>query len=190
MAVKNQALSVSVPTTWIGKLNSVWHEKGVWAYVILVVFHQLEHIVQAFQVFVLRMPRPQSLGLLGFVFPALVRTEILHFAFAVFTLAGLLLLYPAFRGRARLWWVIAIVFQTWHFLEHALLQGQVLFGFNLFGASVPTSLLQLWIPRVELHLIYNTLVTVPTVLGIYYHFYPPMQEALDDTPCTCARRVH
>lgn len=160
----------------------------MWIYGVIITFHMLEHIFQAFQVYVLQMPRPESGGLLGFLFPVLVQSEALHFAYAVFTLAGLILLLPAFRGRARTWWLIAILFQSWHFLEHALLQGQVLLGIYLFDASGPIGIGQLYIPRVELHLLYNSLVTLPTILGIYFHFYPPAKESPTELPCTCSRR--
>jgi hypothetical protein len=38
---------------------------------------------------------------------------------------------------------------------------------------VPTSLLQVWVPRVELHLFYNTIVFVPMVIAMYFHMFPP-----------------
>jgi hypothetical protein len=188
--INNKHIQVkTTQSSLLSKLNTVWHEKALWIYGLIITFHMLEHVFQAFQVFVLHMPRPESGGLLGYIFPALVTSEALHFAYAVFTFGGLLLLYPAFGGRARSWWLIAIVFQSWHFLEHALLQGQVLFGVYLFGASGPIGIGQLLISRVELHLLYNTLVTLPTILGIYYHFYPPAKESQGQMPCTCSRRA-
>jgi hypothetical protein len=36
-----------------------------------------------------------------------------------------------------------------------------------FGNAVPTSILQLWFPRLELHLFYNTVVFVPMVVAMY-----------------------
>jgi hypothetical protein len=50
---------------------------------------------------------------------------------------------------------------------------------------VPTSLIQLWIPRVELHLFYNTIVFIPMVIGMYYHLFPPAAER-STFQCTCA----
>ena len=49
-------------------------------------------------------------------------------------------------------------------------------GHNLFGRPVPTSLMQLWVPRVELHLFYNTIVFIPMVIAMYYHMFPPQGE--------------
>jgi len=46
------------------------------------------------------------------------------------------------------------------------------------------SVLQLFVPRVELHLFYNTIVFIPMVLGMYYHMFPPKgEEGL--SVCTC-----
>ena len=62
---------------------------------------------------------------------------------------------------------------------------RALTGTNLFGAAVPTSILQLWVPRMELHLLYNAIVFIPMVIAMYYHLYPPAGEALP--VCGCAR---
>ncbi len=40
---------------------------------------------------------------------------------------------------------------------------------NLWHKPVPFSVLQLFFPRVELHLFYNTIVFIPMVIGMYYH---------------------
>jgi hypothetical protein len=53
------------------------------------------------------------------------------------------------------------------------------------GRPVPTSLVQLWVPRVELHLFYNTIVFIPMVIAMYYHLFPPAEEK--STPrCSCS----
>jgi hypothetical protein len=52
------------------------------------------------------------------------------------------------------------------------------------GRPVPTSLLQLWVPRVELHLFYNTIVFIPMVIAMYYHLFPPAGEQVPR--CSCA----
>ena len=169
------------------RLNTQWHEPALWLYMVVVFAHWLEHIVQAYQVFVAGWARPDAGGALGLWFPALASSEVLHFAYNLALLAGLWLLRPAFRGRSRLFWNISLAIQGWHFFEHLLLQLQWLTGTYLFGASVQTGILQLWIPRVELHFLYNTVVFLPMVLGLYYHFYPSTgggRQAL----CSCGRR--
>ena len=50
------------------------------------------------------------------------------------------------------------------------------------GSPVPISILQMWIPRVELHLFYSV-VFIPMVLGMYYHMFPSKDEA--GAACTC-----
>lgn len=76
-------------------------------------------------------------------------------------LLGLIALRPALTGRSQAWWDVALAIQIWHHFEHALLLGQVLAAHNLFGAAVPASVLQLFFPRVELHLAYNAAVSFP-----------------------------
>ena len=101
-------------------------------------------------------------------------------------LLGLFLLLPGFVGRARTWWLVALGIQFWHHIEHALLQYQALTHHNFFGSPVPTSLVQLVVRRVELHLIYNTAVFIPMLIAAYWHLFP----ALESPPprCTCAIR--
>jgi hypothetical protein len=53
---------------------------------------------------------------------------------------------------------------------------------------VPTSIVQLWVPRVELHLFYNTVVFVPMVIAMYYHMFPSAPEAAVQK-CSCAWSV-
>ena len=70
-------------------------------------------------------------------------------------------------------------------VDHLLLIIQAATGHNFFGRPVPTSVLQLWLPRVELHLFYNAVVFVPMVIGMYYHLFPPAEERTTFR-CSCA----
>jgi hypothetical protein len=81
--------------------------------------------------------------------------------------------------------MIAFWIQFFHHIEHGLLQAQAILGQNLFDRPVPTSLAQLWVPRVELHLFYNTIVFIPMMIAMYYHLFPPADEAREQR-CTCA----
>jgi hypothetical protein len=166
-------------------LNGPWHERALWLYAVVVLAHWVEHLAQAYQIFILNWPRPVAKGALGLWNPWLVSSETLHFGYALFMVGGLILLRAGFLGRSRFWWNLALLIQTWHFFEHSLLQMQALTGHYLFGASVPTSILQLWIPRVELHLFYNAAVFIPMVIGMYYHLYPPLGESR--ASCSCSR---
>ena len=102
-----------------------------------------------------------SHGSLGHLLPWLNTSEWLHYGYAVIILSGLVLLRPGYVGRARVWWNVALIIQIWHFIEHGILLMQAVLQQNLLGLPVPTSILQLLIPRVELHLIYNALVFLP-----------------------------
>ena len=177
------------PTTLIERLNTVGHERGLQIFMAIVLAHWAEHLAQAFQIYVLGWPRPQAGGVLGLFFPWLVSSEVLHYGYALVMLIGIWVLRSGFVGRARTWWMISFGIQFWHHIEHALLQGQALIGENLFNSPVPISIAQLFIPRVELHLIYNTLVFIPMVIGVYYHMVPAAEEA-SRMRCTCAVHPH
>ena len=171
------------------RLNSRWHERALQFFMLVVLGHWAEHLAQAVQIYALGWPRPQAGGILGLWYPWLVGSEVLHYGYAVVMLAGLWVLRKGFTGLSRKWWTAALVIQFWHHIEHALLQGQVLFGHNLFGSPIPLSVLQIAFPksRVEIHLFYNAVVFAPMVVAMYYHMFPPAAE--DANPlCACAVR--
>ena len=169
-------------------LNSAGHERALHLFMVIVLAHWAEHLLQAFQIYALGWPVPEARGALGYFFPWLVKSEALHYGYALVMLIGLWILRPGFNGVAdRRWWTIALVIQFWHHIEHALLQGQYLLGQNLFGHPVPTSIAQLWFPRVELHLFYNTIVFIPMALAMYHHMFPARSEQARRT-CSCAGR--
>jgi len=172
--------------TVLRRLNTRWHKAALQVFMGVVLFHWVEHFVQAYQAFVLHWPRPMAMGLLGMYFPWLMKTEVFHYGFAVVMLAGLWFLRTGFTGRSRTWWNVALGIQFWHHIEHGLLFYQALSHHNLFGGSVPTSIAQIWFPRIELHLFYNTIVFIPMVIGMYYHVFPPAADA-NKVVCTCAR---
>jgi len=172
----------------ISKLNGSWHEYAVWGFMAIASAHVAEHVVQTVQIFALGWARPEARGLFGQWFPWLVTSETLHYFYAIFTLAGIALLLPGFKGRARLWWVVALLAQFWHHIEHVLLLFQRVAEEPFFGRQVPTSLIQLWFPRVELHLFYNAVVLVPLLVALGYHLFPSASE-LGAATCGCARRL-
>ena len=174
---------------FLTKLNGPWHEWALRTFMIIVLAHWAEHLVQAYQVYVLRWPLHHARGVLGQAFPWLVHSELLHYGYALIMLVGIWALLPGYVGRARVWWLAALVIQFWHHIEHGLLQGQAITGRTLFGAAAPTSIIQLLIPRLELHLVYNTLVFVPMVVAMYYHLVPSAPEA-EGMRCHCALHSH
>jgi len=167
------------------RLNGPWHERGLQVFMGIVLAHWAEHLAQAFQVYVLHWPLANARGVLGLWFPWLVKSEALHYGYALVMLVGLWILRTGFVGSSHTWWMVAFWIQFWHHIEHALLQGQVIVGQNLFNSPVPMSLAQLVIPRLELHLIYNTIVFIPMVIAMYRHLIPPEAERVR-MRCTCA----
>ncbi len=148
--------------TLLDRLNSDRHELALRVFMVVVLAHWGEHLLQGLQIYALGWPVPEARGAVGLFFPWLIKSEALHYGYAVVMLAGLWTLRAGFTGRVdRFWWMLAFWIQFFHHIEHALLQGQAILGLTLMGRPVPTSLLQLWVPRVELHLFYNTIVFIP-----------------------------
>lgn len=173
---------------WYDKLSGEWHKVALNVLMAIVLAHWAEHIAQAWQVYALNWPRHQAGGVLGLFFPWLVCSELLHYGYALIMLVGMWVVRRGFLGVAGTWWMIALSVQVWHHFEHALLLGQVAFHRNLFGSAAPTSLVQFFVPRIELHLFYNTIVFIPMVIGVYYHLFPP-QGHVHAAVCSCSRRA-
>jgi len=174
------------PPTFLQRLNGTHHELALRVFMAIVLAHWAEHLLQAFQIYALGWPVPEARGVLGHFFPWLIKSETLHYGYALIMLTGLWVLRAGFTGlHDRSWWMIAFWIQFFHHVEHGLLQTQAIVGANLFDRPVPTSLVQLWVPRVELHLFYNTVVFIPMMVAMYYHMFPPAKEA-GGQQCTCA----
>ncbi|HEU5475584.1 MAG TPA: hypothetical protein VFV67_33500 [Actinophytocola sp.] len=181
--------TVDVPAsgaqTFRGWLNGRGHKIALNVFMLIVIAHWVEHITQAVQIYALGWARPEAKGALGLAFPWLVTSEWLHYGFAIVMLVGLIMLRPAFTGRARSWWTAALWIQVWHHLEHLLLLLQALTGTYLLGQKAPTSIAQLVFPRVELHLFYNAIVFIPMVVAVILHMRPRPEER-ELMKCTCA----
>lgn len=178
--------SLTPQATFIDRLNTGSHELALRAFMVVVLAHWVEHLLQGLQIYVLGWPVPEARGALGLFFPALIKSESLHYGYAVVMLIGLWVLRRGFTGKTdHFWWMTALWIQFFHHIEHALLQVQVLLGHNLMDRPVPTSLVQLWVPRVELHLFYNTIVFIPMAIAMYFHLFPPAAEKTRPQ-CSCA----
>jgi len=170
----------------IDALNGRYHRAASLTFLVVVVAHWAEHLTQAYQIWVLGRSVPQSRGVLGQFFPWLVKSEWLHYGYAIVMLIGLFVLRKGFVGRAGKWWRAALYIQVWHHLEHLILLLQALTGAYLLGRALPTSFLQLLFPRVELHLFYNAAVFLPMLVAMYLHIRPRQIE-VGSMPCTCAQ---
>lgn len=181
-------VSQSLPVSRNGlltSLNTRSHKASLWVFMVIIVAHWAEHVVQAVQIWALGWPVPEARGVLGMPFPWLIESEWLHYGYAVVMLVGLMILRRGFTGRSKTWWTVALGIQAWHHVEHLLLLIQAVTGSYLAGKGVPTSLVQLLVPRVELHLFYNTIVTAPMVVAMYLHQRPRPAERARMT-CGCA----
>jgi hypothetical protein len=168
------------------RINSTRHHRALKIYIAIVVAHWIEHLVQVVQIYILDMPRPQAGGFLGYLIPAINKDEILHWTYAILMFVGLLLLRPGFKNRSRMWWNVAIGIMTWHFLEHTFLLYQYWSGWHFLDKPVPTSIIQSFFPRFELHLVYNMLVMLPILAAISVHWLGP-KEIGPQGDCDCRR---
>ena len=64
------------------KLNTRWHERALQAFMLIVLAHWGEHLVQAYQIYVMGWPRPKANGILGLWYPWLIQSETLHYGYA------------------------------------------------------------------------------------------------------------
>ncbi|MFC4057215.1 hypothetical protein ACFOWE_02850 [Planomonospora corallina] len=166
-------------------LNTHHHKAALGVFLVIVLAHWAEHLAQAAQVYLLDWPLAEARGVLGLPFPWLVTSEWMHYGYALVMLVGFVLLRQGFTGRSRTWWNIALGVQVWHHLEHLLLLAQSLSGLHLLGRPAPTSILQLVLPRMELHLFYNAIVFAPMVVAMLIHRRPGAAERAA-ARCTCA----
>ncbi|HEU0073263.1 MAG TPA: hypothetical protein VFS30_04560 [Dehalococcoidia bacterium] len=166
------------------RINGPWHGRALLILFAVILFHMFEHVVQVVQTYLLGVDRVDALGLLGVWMPDLIRSETVHFGFSVYTWSAIFLTGGAAVGMARNIGLIALSVQSWHLLEHSTLIFQRATDSFFFGASEPTSLAQLLIPRVELHFIYNGVVFSAIVIALLLHAYPPRGETARSR-CVC-----
>ena len=166
------------------RLNTQWHERALLIFMLIVLAHWGEHLAQATQIYIMGWPRPKANGIVGLWYPWMIKSEVLHYSYALVMLIGIWVLRRGFTGLGRKWWTVALVIQFWHHIEHLLLITQATMHHNFWHKPVPFSVLQLFFPRVELHLFYNSVVFIPMVIGMYYHMFPPEGE-VQHNACTC-----
>jgi len=184
--VPQMVLAAPTGTSFYDKINTKWHERALLFFMGIVLAHWGEHLAQAYQIWVMGWPRPKANGILGLWYPWLIKSEALHYGYALVMLVGIWVLRKGFTGRSYTWWMVAFWIQFWHHIEHLLLISQAMLHHNLGGKPVPFSVLQFFFPRVELHLFYNAVVFIPMVIAMYYHMFPPANEPQKHANCTCS----
>ena len=109
-------------TSFVERVNGPYHELALRTFMVIVLAHWAEHLLQAFQIYALGWPVPEARGLLGYYYPWLIKSETLHYGYALVMLAGLWLFRPGFTGvKDRRWWTLALGIQFFHHIEHFLL---------------------------------------------------------------------
>src|SRR6202167_1118409 len=184
-SIQSARFAATTGASFYDKLNSVWHERALQVFMVIVLAHWAEHLVQAYQIYVMGWPRPKALGLLGVFYPWLFKSEVLHYGYALVMLIGLWVLRKGFTGVSYTWWMVAFWIQFWHHIEHFLLIYQATTHHYFWGRPVPCSILQLVFPGGELHLSYNSIVFIPMVIAMYCRVSPPVHEK-ERANCTCA----
>ena len=95
---------------FLERLNSDHHELALRVFMVIVLAHWVEHLLQALQIYVLGWPVPEARGVLGMVFPWLIKSEILHYGYALVMLTGLWMLRSGFTGKVdHFWWMTGAV---------------------------------------------------------------------------------
>jgi hypothetical protein len=95
--------SVAAVKRLIEQLNGPWHKRALQAFMVIVLAHWAEHLVQAYQVYELRWPLHEARGVLGQAFPWLVHSELLHYVVFVPMMIGMYYhLFPSAPDAARM----------------------------------------------------------------------------------------
>src|ERR1044071_4213603 len=104
--IEHPSADPAVP--WLERLNSTWHERALQLFMVIVLAHWAEHLTQAFQIYALGWPVPEARGVLGYWYPWMVKSEVLHYGYAIVMLIGIWVLRSGFVGTSRIWWNVAL----------------------------------------------------------------------------------
>jgi hypothetical protein len=63
--------------------NGPQHELALRLFMVIVLAHWAEHLLQAVQIYVLNWPVPEARGLIGYFYPWVIRSETLHYGYAL-----------------------------------------------------------------------------------------------------------
>ena len=88
-AVPNIHTAPEANASFYEKLNTRWHERALQLFMLVVLAHWGEHLVQAYQIYVMGWPRPMANGILGLWYPWLIKSETLHYGYALVMLIGI-----------------------------------------------------------------------------------------------------
>ena len=122
------------------RLSTDRHELAMRVFMVIVLGHWAEHLLQTVQIYALGWPVPEARGALGLFFPWLIKSEALHYGYALVMLFGLWALRGGFTGKVdRFWWTLALSIQFFHHIEHAILQTQAIMGPTCSAGRCPSA---------------------------------------------------
>lgn len=154
------------PATWSQRLSGTWRPgAGLTLFFVLVVTqlgHVGEHAAQMFQIHGLHREAGNAHGIIG-----ALDVEWVHFAWNTWVLLAVLLLVARFPRNRWLW--LALAAAGWHQVEHIHILAVYLTtgtpgapGLLAAGGAIAGGT---FLPRPELHFLYNLVETVPILLG-------------------------
>ena len=96
-AAQSDASRPDSTLTLAERVNGPKHELALQVFMVIVLAHWAEHLLQAIQIYVLGWPVPEARGVLGYFYPWLIKSEALHYGYAVVMLAGMAISASALR---------------------------------------------------------------------------------------------
>jgi hypothetical protein len=96
--IPNIAVRSTPSSGFYEQLNTRRHERALQVFMFIVLAHWAEHLVQAYQIYVMGWPRPKALGLVGLWYPWLIQTETMHYGYALVMLIGIWVFRKGFTG--------------------------------------------------------------------------------------------
>ena len=109
LSLQSDHTSWAATPSFYDKLNRQWHKPGLQVFMAIVLAHSAEHLAQAVQVYTLHWPIPEARGVPGLWYPWLIKSEALHYLYALIMIIGLWIFRKGFQGSAydmvddRLW---------------------------------------------------------------------------------------
>jgi hypothetical protein len=157
--------------------------------------HVFEHLMQLIQVYLLKVPSEEALGILGAFFAVGKSAEVLHFAFNAAFLLSLYLLLPGVIGlyglnriprRALLQFAIfGTGVESWHIVEHVVIMKHFLHHHACPCAGILDS--ALGVTDIQLHFVYNAIAFFGAVTPAWYLRFRP--QTVSETASETARHA-
>ena len=168
-------------------LNGQRHKLALGLFMVVVIAHWAEHIAQAYQIWGLGWPRPKANGLLGLAVPVAghIRVAALRVR-AASCWSGCCSCARASSGAAAPGGRSRSASSSGTTSSTCCCSSRPRPAATSPAGRCRPASLQLFFPRVELHLFYNTIVFIPMVVAMVLHLRPDRRRARR-MACPCAR---